>query len=57
MSLSGCMASCRMRQKTKKESAEKALANVRKEMARPRVAESAQKKVTNTANNGFSRRD
>jgi hypothetical protein len=57
MSLSGCMASCRMRQKTKKESAEKALANVRKEMARPRVAESAQKTVANAAKNGIARRD
>jgi len=57
MPLSGCMASCRMRQKTKKESAKKALANVRKEMARPRVAESAQKTVANAANNGIARRD
>jgi hypothetical protein len=46
-----------MRRKTKKESAEKALANVRKEMARPRVVESAQKTVANTAKNGISRRD
>jgi hypothetical protein len=57
MSLSGFMASCRMRQRTKKESAKKALASVRKEMARPRVAESAQKTVADAAKNGIARRD
>jgi hypothetical protein len=46
-----------MRQKTKKESAEKALANVRKEMTRPGVVESAQKTVANAAKNGIARRD
>jgi hypothetical protein len=34
-----------MRQKTNKQSAKKALANVRKEMALPRVAQSAQKTI------------
>ena len=57
MSLSGCMASCRMPQKTKKESAKKALANVRKEMARPRVVVSAHKTVGNAGTNGIARRD
>jgi hypothetical protein len=46
-----------MRRKTKKESAKKALANVRKEMERPRVVESAQKAVANAATNGIARRD
>jgi hypothetical protein len=36
---------------------QKALANVRKEMARPRVVESAQKTVGNAATNGIARRD
>jgi hypothetical protein len=46
-----------MRQKTKKASAKKALAHVRKEMARPRVVESAQKTVAKAATNGIARRD
>jgi hypothetical protein len=46
-----------MRQKTNKRSTKKALANVRKEMARPRVVESAQKTVANAAALGIPRRD
>jgi len=46
-----------MCQKTNKRSAKKALANVRKEMARPRIVESAQKMVANEATIGIPRRD
>jgi hypothetical protein len=47
------MTSFRMRQKTKEQSAKKALAIVRKEMARPRVAQSAQKTVAKAATAGI----
>jgi hypothetical protein len=45
MILSGEMTLRRVRQKTKKHLAKKTLAGNRKEMARPREARSAQKKV------------
>jgi hypothetical protein len=45
MILSGEMTLCRVRQKTKKQLAQKTLTGIRKEMARPREARSAQKKV------------
>jgi hypothetical protein len=45
-----------MRQKTKQQAAQKALANIRKEMARPRVVESAQKTLANPAKSGVARR-
>jgi hypothetical protein len=51
------MASWRMRQRTKKQSAKKALANVTKEMALPRVAQSAQKAIGDAATIGIPRRD
>jgi hypothetical protein len=46
-----------MRLKTKKQSAKKALANVRKEMALPRGAQSAQKTIGDAATLGIPRRD
>jgi hypothetical protein len=46
-----------MRQKAKKQSAKKALAKVRKEMARPRVVESAQKAIGNAATLAIPRRN
>jgi hypothetical protein len=46
-----------MRQKTKKQSPKKALANVRKEMALPRVAQSAQKTIGDAATLSIPRRD
>jgi hypothetical protein len=46
-----------MRHKTKKQSAKKALANVRREMALPRVAQSAQKTIGDAATLSIPRRD
>jgi hypothetical protein len=46
-----------MRQRTRKQSAKKALANVTKEMALPRVAQSAQKTIGDAATAGIPRRD
>jgi hypothetical protein len=46
-----------MRQRTKKQSAKKILANVTKEMALPRVAQSAQKTIGDAATVGIPRRD
>jgi len=46
-----------MRQKTKKQSAENALGSIRKEMALPRVAQSAQKTIGDAATLGIPRRD
>jgi hypothetical protein len=46
-----------MRQRTKKLSAKKALASVKKEMALPRVAQSAQKTIGDAATIGIPRRD
>jgi hypothetical protein len=46
-----------MRQRTKKQSAKKALACVKKEMALPRVAQSAQKTIGDAATIGIPRRD
>ena len=51
------MTSCRMRQKANKQSTKKVLANVRKEMALPRVALSAQKTVGDAATLSIPRRD
>jgi hypothetical protein len=55
--LSCAMTSCRMRQKTNKRSTKKVLANVRKEMAVPRVALSAQKTVGDVATLSIPHRD
>jgi hypothetical protein len=46
-----------MRHKTKKQSAKKALAEVRKEMELPRVAQSAQKTVGDAATLSIPHRD
>jgi hypothetical protein len=46
-----------MRQKANKQSTKKVLANVRKEMALPRVALSAQKTVGDAATLSIPRRD
>jgi hypothetical protein len=46
-----------MRHKTKKQSAKKALANVRREMALPRVAQSAQKTIGDAATLSIPRRN
>jgi hypothetical protein len=51
------MTSCRVRQRTKKQSAKKALASVKKEMALPRVVQSAQKTIGDAATIGIPRRD
>jgi hypothetical protein len=49
MVLTGCHHRVMTQKKPRKESAKAVLAGVRKEMARPRVAESAQKKAPNPA--------
>jgi hypothetical protein len=58
MILSGEMTLCRVRQKTKKQLAQKTLAGIRKDMARPREARSAQKKCgAAAATNSIPRRE